>query len=480
MNLINATDIAAASSPGAEINGVTLIYMCTLFGFMKEWLQEGIMSTDSAMIYDTDTTEQRERMFSDADCSEYRKFSIPGRHLDCVNNTMVYETNTKWLKDFTRCITIHFMTELGARSICYNDSVRYDNGTSVKNRMTLLSKDSLLYTFMVDTLNVENICQARNNTVTLSANNCTIYDEFELAKVKHAGSVCAYNTPNTDNNTDLPYYDRLHYRFLTHLGAERFCKEMTLADMCHLFGVIEEWLQKGGISTDDAMVHDTDTLVQKRWVFSDADCDEYKFMGFGECINNSMIYNGFTFTDCITTHFMTVMGARSSCYDDSVRSDSDTNAKSTVTLESKNRLFYTFMVDALDARNICQGRNDTVTIDTDDCYYYIWLVKDLHAESRCAYNTPRTDTGRIDYCSCLQYRFLKSLGADTICQVSLIKNCDWYYDTVQSLAPTCICVLGLIGNLLSLCMFCSDAVDTPTAYQLQWLAGVDTTLILTW
>ena len=56
MDSINTTDIAVASSPGADVNAVTLMYMCSLFGVMKEWLQEGAFSTDSAIVSDTDTT----------------------------------------------------------------------------------------------------------------------------------------------------------------------------------------------------------------------------------------------------------------------------------------------------------------------------------------------------------------------------------------------------------------------------------------
>ena len=69
MNSINTADIAVASSPGADINGLTLIYMCSLFGVMKELLQEAGISTDNAMILDNDTIAQRERwMLSDDEC----------------------------------------------------------------------------------------------------------------------------------------------------------------------------------------------------------------------------------------------------------------------------------------------------------------------------------------------------------------------------------------------------------------------------
>ena len=51
---------------------------------------------------------------------------------------------------------------------------------------------------------------------------------------------------------------------------------------------------------------------------------------------------------------MTEMGARSSCVDDSVRSDNDTNVDDKMTLLRKDRLFYNFMVEALKAGNIAK------------------------------------------------------------------------------------------------------------------------------
>ena len=191
----------------------------------------------------------------------------------------------------------------------------------------------------------------------------------------------------------------------------------------------------------------------------------------------------FRFTECITHHFMTEMGARNRCSDDALRSDLNTTVRSTVPLLSKDRLFFRFLVDKLDARNICQVKNaiNTATVSTDNCERYIFWVKKYHHGSRCVYNSQRIHTGRkVSYDECLYYRLMKRLGADSVCLVSLIEKCDWYYDIVQSLVPTCICVFGLIGNLLSLCIVGSGAVETPIAYQLQWLAGVDIAFILTW
>ena len=92
MSLINTTDIAVTHNPGPNVNGVTLIYMCSLFGFMKEWLQEGGVSTDSDMRYDTDTTLQKDGMFSEAECYDYHKYTNSG-YAVCADNSMAYEAN---------------------------------------------------------------------------------------------------------------------------------------------------------------------------------------------------------------------------------------------------------------------------------------------------------------------------------------------------------------------------------------------------
>ena len=49
MDFSNSTDIAVASSPGADVSGVALILLCQLFGFVKEWLHAGV-SISTVMI----------------------------------------------------------------------------------------------------------------------------------------------------------------------------------------------------------------------------------------------------------------------------------------------------------------------------------------------------------------------------------------------------------------------------------------------
>ena len=473
MDPINTTDIAVVSSPGADAHVVTLVYMCHLFGFMKEWLQEGGVSTDSAIVSDSDTTEQRENMFSDADCEFYypRKWFIDPT---CKNNSLLYVTHPEWLDTFTECITIHFMTEMGASYKCFHSYARSHVNTTVQHTKTLLSKDRQVYNFMVDTLNAGNICQATNDTsnMTFSDDNCYQYKY----RKRHGGSKCTYDTRRNDTDKQS-YKDCLGYRFLKSLGVDdSVCTEWTLIYMCHLFGFMKKWLQEESISTNSAIVSDSDTVVQRENMFSDAECEFYHDIKrdtyYSVCEDNSIVHvtHRELFSDfpvCIIYHFMMKMGASDSCSDDSVRSDIDTTVKNTMTLLSKNRLFYNFLVDTLDAENGCQTVKETLTIQTSDCASYIDIVK---VESPCD----------GIYVGCLWFLFMKSLGADSLCQISLIKKCDWYYNMVQSLAPTCICVCGLIGNLLSLGMFGSGAIETPITYQLLWLAGVDIAFILTW
>ena len=114
---------------------------------------------------------------------------------------------------------------------------------------------------------------------------------------------------------------------------------------------------------------------------------------------------------------MTEMGANKSCSDDSGRSNIDATVENTITRLSKDRLFYHFLVDSLNAGNICQAANDTsnVTFPSDDCYQYMKFKR--HCESEYTYETPRTDSDRVRYSDCLHYRLLKNLGDDdSVCK----------------------------------------------------------------
>ena len=350
-----------------------------------------------------------------------------------------------------RCITIHFMTEMGAWSSCSDDSVRPDSDTNDRSTMTLSSKDRHFYSFMVDTLDAGITCQARNDAVTFHPDNCGKFINY--MRNYRAGSRCTYNTSSTGSDTELRYDYCLGYRLMKSLGAGSVCKDWTLFSMCSLFGFMKELLQEVGVSTDYTMIRDNDTIsLKERWMLSDNECYRYSSLSrrYSECVGNSMAYQTdpdhlWKFTYCITNHFLTEVEATSRCSYGPGRSDSDTNDKNTMTLLSKDHLFYNFMADTLDAGNTCQVRNDAVKISPDNCWRYMDFVKDYHAESRCTYNIPSTNSDtELDYADCLDYRLMKSLGADSVCHVSLISTCDRFHNMVQSLTPTCICVIGLI------------------------------------
>ena len=184
---------------------------------------------------------------------------------ECEGHSMEHVADPEWLDDFTRCITTHFMTEMGYKSKCSDDSVKPGSDTNDTNTITLLSKDRLFYNFMVDTLDARKTCQDRNDAVTISPGNCYWY--FVYVRYNHAVSRCTYNTPSTDTDTEVGYYRCLGYRLMKSLGADSACKDWTLISVCSLFGFMKELLQEAGISTDNTMILDNDTIAQReRWI----------------------------------------------------------------------------------------------------------------------------------------------------------------------------------------------------------------------
>ena len=271
--------------------------------------------------------------------------------------------------------------------------------------------------------------------------------------------------------------------------------------LCQLFSLVKEWLHAGVVSMNSKGYADDDQSVEEGMMFSDAECQRYsdltRWYSDG-CGNNSMVYdydidqqNVGQFMRCLTYRFMSEIGANSSCMNSSGRSENDTNVHNTMPLSSKDRLFHSFMADTLNMTSICTSSNDTVTSDTDtnatmfsydNCDGYYYYVKDRSADSKCVHNTSATasDT-ELSYDRCLLYRFMKSLGADSSCSdhFSLRESCDLYESIMGAVVSTIICIIGLIGNSISLVTFCRGFVDTPTTYQLQWLAFVDVTYLLT-
>ena len=267
--------------------------------------------------------------------------------------------------------------------------------------------------------------------------------------------------------------------------------------LCQLFGFVKEWLQVGG-----APMNNDKPNVENEVMISDVDCKNYRSVTrhySDDCESNSTVYDYDVdlqhvrkFMRCLTYNFMTEVGANSSCMNNSVRSDNNTNIHNTLPLFTKDHIFYSFMTDTLNMTTICSTSNNTLMFDLDtnatifsydNCDFYFDCVKNKNSESKCVHNTSAVGSDReLPYDKCLFYRFMKRLGADSGCSehFALRESCELYRVMMRIVVATIICIIGLIGNSISLAMFCRGLVKTPTTYQLQWLAVVDITLIVTY
>ena len=265
----------------------------------------------------------------------------------------------------------------------------------------------------------------------------------------------------------------------------------TLILLCQLFGFVEEWLHAGGVSINRKSYAD-DRSAEKEMMFSDVECQRYSYLSrkySDDCESNSMVYNynvdqqngTVKFMESLAYRFMTEIGTNSSCTNSSGRIDNNTNVQNTTALFSKDRLFHSFMADTLNMTSVCTSSNDTVMFDLDtnatifsydNCDNYYGYVKYRSAKNKCVRNTSTMGSEtELPYDECLSYHFMKSLGADSGCSdhFSLRESCDVYKSIMRAVVRTIICIIGLIGNSISLVMFCRGLVDTPATYQLQWL-----------
>ena len=64
--------------------------------------------------------------------------------------------------------------------------------------------------------------------------------------------------------------------------------------------------------------------------------------------------------------------------------------------------------------------------------------------------------------------------------VPRMEACIMYGFVMLTIVGGCICLIGLICNLISLYSFCRGVVSTATSYQLIWLAVVDSVYLFTW
>ena len=270
----------------------------------------------------------------------------------------------------------------------------------------------------------------------------------------------------------------------------------TVLLVCHLYGLMKGWLHEDVVPVESPELADHGISVEEEWLFSDTDCYGYRRSHdwvSDVCANNSMMYddNLGSLIDCLLYHFMTHMGAVSSYTDNLEDFDNGTTVENTMTLLSKDRFFFTFMEDTLNASNICHPTNSTMQwkhakkelFSEGNCDWYHIVTQNSSAESRCSHSTTEINNGgALQYRSCLDYRFMKSLGAQNTCQMqreytSQQKSCYAHNNQWMEIVLTVVCIIGLVGNAVSLYMYCR-VVETPTIYQLQWLAAADTAFLV--
>ena len=316
------------------------------------------------------------------------------------------------------------------------------------------------------------------------------------------------------------------------VGSITDASGITFVLMCHLYSTVLEWLQSDNISeiNYNTMVDDNNTNIDSGIMFTRLDCRMYGYLtkdASNFCVNNTMIHNtdrdrrkGIThfdlFVECLSFRFMTELGARKSCSKYSMMSDStcvsyrhmtevgasrsctkysmalesNTNDAKTISLSSKDHLFYKFLLNKPNIRNSCANTHVAFDNNSDlmydlfslsSCNWYL-QHNDL-LRSICIHNTSGIDNNRgFSFIHCLWYRLMKSLGIESACQkyFPVIKSCNMYDLVVMSLIQTSIFIIGFISNLISLTISSFGLVKTSMTYQLQWLAAIDTAYLLTY
>ena len=261
--------------------------------------------------------------------------------------------------------------------------------------------------------------------------------------------------------------------------------------LCHLYTLLKQWVSEGPnittINPDTDICSDNDTS----FIFSTADCRMYdelsKKYDFGQCATEVYNYNSdqsrmVEFTTCVLFFFMTKMGAIEKC-NISLGYDNNIKDENTMTLLSKDRIFCSFMTDSFGLSDVCET-NTTVTHETDVKKGILTaIICDAHhrlisynAEKSCrptAYSLqPKNDTG-ISHFQCVWYRFQAALGVPSFCN-----RCDMYNFVMDGIVGGVLSIIGIVCNIGSLIVFRHRVIKTPTTYQLQWLALVDTIFLV--
>ena len=114
-------------------NGVTLniIFLCHLYAFLKQWVNEENVDSDSTVKPDIGFNSDNETafIFSSADCKTYRYLTGFGHCTNITDVSDVYSYNIGELEivHFIHCSIIFLMNEMGATEKSLNPSLVYDN-----------------------------------------------------------------------------------------------------------------------------------------------------------------------------------------------------------------------------------------------------------------------------------------------------------------------------------------------------------------
>ena len=266
--------------------------------------------------------------------------------------------------------------------------------------------------------------------------------------------------------------------------------------LCQLFTLLKQWVSEESlgpnvttIKPDTDINSDSDTA----FIFSTADCGIYNRLtgdGYGQCATevgphnyDRNLYEMLQFTDCSWFFFMTKLGATEKCSNISL-GDDNTNDVNALTLLSKDRIFYSFMTESLGLEDVCD-KNTTVCDVTDvtkgisnkEICDSSSSLKSPYAENKCRPTSEKdaSDDAGITHCRCAWFRFLTELGAK---YMSKQASCKMYTFVMTGIIGGVLSITGILCNIGSLIVFRHGMIKTPTIYQLQWLALVDTIFLV--
>ena len=480
-------------------DGTTLTVLCHLYASVTQWLSAGNTGMNNSMVSDTDAYNMTFR-FSSPDCTQYNSLT-ENWHCTCtsnVHNEVLGRNKLTWVGAMD-CLFYHFMIKMGAREQCSNTSEV--NDTKNETTMTLISKDRYFYSFITEVIDVKHMCTNTTMAVNVEKQMKEGILSEDICEIYHVSlnfeKICTYNT---DCKTPS-HYECTWHRFMVDLGAESVCPAFnqhatdgtTLTVLCHLYASVTQWLSAGNTGVNNSMVSDTDAY-NMTFRFSSPDCTYYNSLTENwHCTCASNVHNDVLgrnklswsdATGCLLYHFMTKMGAGRQCRN--ISTVNDTKNKTTMTLISKDRHVYFFITELIDVKHMCTNTTMAMNVESQikegilserNCkLYHKWMS--LGFEKMCTYNTDCKTPPSHDQCT--WYRFMADLGAESDCLPTYDKTtaCRYYNFVMVSIVGGVVCLIGLVCNSISLCTFCRGKVKTPTSYQFQWLAGVDSLVLV--